>query len=45
MEAYAPFFSHHFGIHPWDIGRLTVDQFHRYRRWIEKRKEPGEDDE
>lgn len=30
-----------FGLHPWDIERLTWDQWDDYRRYIDQRTESG----
>lgn len=31
-------FAHLFGLHPWDIDRLTVEQFRDYQRYADERR-------
>jgi hypothetical protein len=35
-------FSHLFGIHPWDVERLTVEQFDGYVAFAESMRQRGE---
>lgn len=33
-----PAFSEVFGLHPWDVERLTVQQFEMYEHYLEQRE-------
>lgn len=32
-----PALSHEFGLHPWDVDRLTADEINAYVRWVNEK--------
>lgn len=43
-KAYLPNLAFYFGLHPWDVDRLTLQEFDKYCTWIDQRTRGAVDD-
>lgn len=41
MRNYGPMFAHLFGLHPWDLQRLTVEQWEAFKFYADSMKGDG----
>lgn len=42
LRSQLPAFSHWFGLHPWDVERLTFGEIEVYQRWLVDQMQEGD---